>query len=65
MRLSTTEIRFLTLQEKVQYIRHHGVYGHSRRENSYQIQVYQLGAYEAELWMHIASRQVHKVAIKE
>jgi hypothetical protein len=65
MRLSTTEIRFLTLQEKVQYIRTNGVYGHTRRENNYHIHVYQLGAYEAELWVHIANRQVQKVEIKQ
>jgi hypothetical protein len=64
MRLSTTEIRFLTLKEKVQYIRQNGMYGHNRKCYNYQVHTYHMGAYEAELWFHIPSRLVEKVVIK-
>jgi hypothetical protein len=63
--LSLTEMMFLTLQEKAQYVWNNGRYCRSRRENRFRINLYWMGNFYAEVWYDNEKNQILDVVLKE
>lgn len=63
--LSITEIRFLTLNEKAQYVWNNGRYCSSSREANFKINLYWMGNFYAEVWYNCESNQIADIVLKE